>query len=144
MAQEPISKQTKEKEKEIAIAKDYHSINDELSLEEVLPEYEARLQDLEDNLIGYNQDYNPKKFNDETKSLIAQRFVKWYFVLLGSAVGAILIYNLLVALIIGSGDSGINLQDIILAISTAIGTPLGFIIGYYFKDSEQKSGQEER
>jgi len=80
--------------------------------------------------------HNSKKFNDETRKSIAETFVHWYFKLLILAFIIPPIFNLSIYLITNSSDLFIPLKDTVLLITSAIGGPLGFIVGFYFKDSK--------
>lgn len=74
--------------------------------------------------------------DSRTRSEIAIVFTKWYFWLLLIVILITIGYNIMILLTYRSTDTLLSLQDGILAISTAIGTPLGFVIGYYFKEGE--------
>lgn len=82
------------------------------------------------------ENFNPAKELGKTRSLIAITFVKWYFYLLAGFLIFVVIYNPLV-LWLGKELLILNPKDMILVYTSAIGSPLGFVVGYYFKDSEK-------
>jgi len=84
--------------------------------------------------------YDPQKHKDITRSTIAIHFVKGYFFLIGAAFTFSLIYNLFLVNLKLDSEELLQPKDIILTISSAIGSPLGFVVGYYFKGQEEKNG----
>lgn len=79
------------------------------------------------------------KNQDITRSKIALLFVRWYFILISLVFAISLIYNFLVLKFLNSRmDQLLNPKDLILLISSTVGTSLGFIVGYYFKGLEEK------
>lgn len=83
--------------------------------------------------------YNPKKQEDTTRSTLALIFVWGYFIILGLGIILVLTNNVLVEYLHLKTDIVINVKDIISVISGTIGTSLGFVVGYYFKSSENHS-----
>ncbi|HWY79281.1 MAG TPA: hypothetical protein VNW29_02895 [Candidatus Sulfotelmatobacter sp.] len=80
--------------------------------------------------------YNPKKQEDTTRSTLALIFVWGYFGILGGGIFLVLVNNIIVDYFHLEPNILINLKDFIPTISSAIGTSLGFVVGYYFKSSE--------
>jgi predicted ABC-type sugar transport system permease subunit len=82
-------------------------------------------------------DWNPTKHRDQTRSRIAIIFVACYFAFLGAGLIWIPLYNLWSITAIQSTELVLNFKDTFLAISSAVGSSLGFVIGYYFKGAER-------
>lgn len=79
------------------------------------------------------QKFDPKQHKDQTRSTIAKIFTWAYFVLIGVALIGVPIYDLFV-----EGEKILSLKDTLLVISSVIGGPFGFVVGYYFKGTEEK------
>lgn len=94
-------------------------------------EFEAKLLLLEKE----SNAFNPREHNDKTKSKIALFFVQWYFYIIIGTILAVLIYNPAIRFFTGNTDSFINIKDTLLIVTSAVGSPLGFIIGHYFKEN---------
>ncbi|MEI6221154.1 MAG: hypothetical protein WCP97_00420 [bacterium] len=80
--------------------------------------------------------HNPKEHEDKTRSELAKTFVLGYFILLSVAFLLTMASNLTVSYLKLDQSLIISVKDIILTISSTIGTSLGFVVGYYFKSSE--------
>lgn len=80
--------------------------------------------------------FDPLEHKDKTRSTIAIFFVRWFFYLIAFSLIFVMVYNSWVAS--AQGVEFINPKDLILVITGAIGTPLGFVVGYYFKGAEEK------
>jgi hypothetical protein len=106
-------------------------------LDEIQEKLDKVQKSLDDGLEDIDEsNYNPDKFNDEARREIASRFVKWYFYLLMASFLAPVIFNTLIYSISKDSSLFINLKDIVLLTTSAVGSPLGFIVGYYFKSSK--------
>lgn len=82
--------------------------------------------------------FNPLKELGETRSKIAKQFVLWYFILISGAFILTLIYNILIIWFFPiDSDQIIAPKDILLTTAGIVGSPLGFIVGYYFKDIQK-------
>jgi hypothetical protein len=83
--------------------------------------------------------FNPLKELGETRSKIAKQFVFWYFILIGGSFIFTLIYNLLIFWLFPKfmPEQIIAPKDILLTAAGIVGSPLGFIVGYYFKDIQK-------
>jgi hypothetical protein len=111
---------------------------EEKELEYELGKLEDELELFEDNLNSIEEDknnYNQQEHNDKTKSGLAKVFVYGYFLMIGLSMFSILIYNYLIFRIKNDNELIIDVKELLLVITTAIGSPLGFIIGYYFKEN---------
>lgn len=86
--------------------------------------------------VDTTEPYNAKKQEDTTRSKLALVFVWGYFIILGAGILAVLINNFVVEYFKLKPETLINLKDFIPLITSAIGTSLGFVVGYYFKSSE--------
>jgi hypothetical protein len=99
---------------------------------------ETRLRELYGSLLtatSKTQQYDPGKYKDETRSKIALCFVNWFFRLIVTSLVFVGFYNLLLPHLV-KGALPIDPKDLILVITGAVGSPLGFVVGYYFKDVE--------
>ncbi len=103
----------------------------------------ATLTHLFDDLVTTRQrlaekdrKYNPGEHKDKTRSKISLIFVCSYVGLIALVFIVSLIYNQIIIL----NDKQLNLllepKDIVLVITSAIGTSVGFVVGYYFKGEE--------
>jgi len=81
--------------------------------------------------------YNPTQHKDQQRALIAKIFVGGYFALIALGIIGIVVYNIMMYHYTRSDTLFINLKDFLLVIGGLIGSPLGFVIGYYFKGAEQ-------
>lgn len=85
--------------------------------------------------------FNPSKELGETRSRIAKQFVFWYFIVLCGSFVLSLIYNLIILFLCNKEQcqqAVIIPKDILITVMGIVGSPLGFIVGYYFKDIEKK------
>lgn len=98
----------------------------ELDLEEYLNQLESRVEEA--------KPFDKTEHDTKTRSHIANRFVSWFFYLLGGSILAILIYNSIIIYNDKPGDYVVSFKDVILTIGTVVGSPLGFVVGYYFKE----------
>lgn len=94
------------------------------------------LQKILTNQKSQAEVFNPIKERGQTRSKIALIFVRWYFYLLGASLAFLTIYNFLM-ITANKTDQILNPKDILLIITSAIGSPLGFVVGYYFKESDK-------
>lgn len=97
----------------------------------------TRLSELSQKVEASNKTFNPQEHKDKTRSKIAFAFTIGYFALLMVTLVGVPSYNLIVLKVTGSFDAALQLQDVLLAISGISSGPIGFVVGYYFKGSEQ-------
>ena len=97
----------------------------------------ARLNKLSQKVEASDKSFDPQEHKDKTRSKIAFAFTVGYFALLATTLVGVPIYNMVVLKITGVADVALELQDILLAISGITSGPIGFVVGYYFKGSEQ-------
>jgi len=93
-------------------------------------EHDGRIDELERTFSKLKG--APPSHLDESRSKIAFLFVKWYFffiivILLGAPI-----YNM----IAGHSDN-LDVSKLLNQIATLLGTPLGFVVGYYFKEKNK-------
>lgn len=93
---------------------------------------QSKLETLEAQLNAKQPKFDAKKHKDETRARIALWFTGGFFILLGTILILTPIYNIFL-----SPNNVIPLKDILLVFSGVIGSPFGFVIGYYFKGSEE-------
>lgn len=94
--------------------------------------HDKRLQKLEETL-GEMKPFDRGEHMDKSRAKIALLFVRWYFGLILLILLGVPIYNL----IIGS-KTGLELSSTIAQIGTLLGSPLGFVVGYYFKEQNTR------
>lgn len=82
--------------------------------------------------------YNPGEHKDKTRSRIALIFVWGYIGLIGGIFVLSLAYNLLLIFYNKPQEYLLNPKDIVLLVTSAVGTSVGFVVGYYFKGEETK------
>ncbi len=87
------------------------------------------------------KEYNPQEFQDKARSVIAKIFVWGFFIAIGVVVLLTMTYNI----IIFKGcdivqepcrNQLLSIKDMLVATIGYIGSPLGFVLGYYFKAKE--------
>ncbi|EIO4081394.1 TPA: hypothetical protein ACMDVU_003225 [Vibrio parahaemolyticus] len=99
-----------------------------------------RLDDLEKEIRQQDKQHDPK-----TRSELTMKFVAFFFLILAGSYIFVLIYNeFAVTWMIRLKEKGLDesiknitlldFQAVISLIISGLGTSLGFIIGYYFKD----------
>ena len=97
----------------------------------------ARLNTLSLKVEASDKSFDPQEHKDKTRSKMAFTFTVGYFALLAITLIGVPAYNMVVLQITGASDLALQLQDILLAISGIASGPIGFVVGYYFKGSEQ-------
>ena len=75
--------------------------------------------------------FDPQQHKDETRSTIALIFTVCYFSLILIVLLGTPFYNHYF-----KDVDPVNIKDALLAISSIVGGPFGFVVGYYFKGSE--------
>lgn len=81
--------------------------------------------------------FNPKEHKDKTRSKIALVFTYGYFITIAICLVGVPLYNA----IIGNfklNTPPLDLKDTILVIGSTLGSTFGFVLGYYFKGTEQE------
>lgn len=102
-----------------------------------IDEYLDRLKNLEGKIDNTQfKEHNSKEHEDKTRSELAKVFVYGYFILLGVTILLILISNFIVEIFKLDRSLIMSVKDVVLVLSSAIGSSLGFVVGYYFKSSE--------
>lgn len=86
--------------------------------------------------------YDSRPHTDKTRSKIAMIFVICYFALIVFTLLSAMIYDVYFWNACDSEykclDQLISVKDLLLAVMGYVGTPLGFVIGYYFKEQSKK------
>jgi len=88
------------------------------------------------NVKNASEKYDSRPINDQTRSIISGTFVRWFFYLLGGTLIISLIYNLISYSLFRNQSLILDVENLLLLVTGSIGTPLGFIVGYYFKSKE--------
>ncbi len=94
------------------------------------PIYSKYFQELAAKAEQEDKRFDPQKHKDETRSKIALLFTRCYFGLIFLALVGVPTYNVLFQ------SHALDIKDTLLVISSVIGGPFGFVVGYYFKGSE--------
>ncbi|MFA5748215.1 MAG: hypothetical protein WC872_03845 [Candidatus Absconditabacterales bacterium] len=84
-------------------------------------------------LDDQNDEFDSVKFNDETRAKIGKIFVWGFFIALFGSILFTIGYNLFVYYMVGQANLFLKLETVVTLIGSIIGTPLGFVMGYYFK-----------
>ena len=96
-----------------------------------------QLKNLESKVKTASPKFDPKEHKDKTRSRIAFTFTVGYFVLLGGSMLGVPLYNLYVLSLFGERtEMVLQIRDVLLAVSGITSGPIGFVVGYYFKGSE--------
>jgi hypothetical protein len=95
------------------------------------------LDALDSKVKSTSPKFDPKEHKDKTRSKIAFAFTIGYFILMGASLIGVPIYNLFIYFLFGeSSTMTMQLRDVLLAVSGITSGPIGFVVGYYFKGSE--------
>lgn len=94
-------------------------------------EVREKLQDL--TLKVDASPFNPVEHLDKKRAFIAIVFVFGFLILLLLVIVGVPVYNAL----IGKAQA-IDLNNTLSTVGGLLGTPLGFVVGYYFKESKKK------
>lgn len=90
-----------------------------------------------DDIIKKIEDYNPQKVADSQRDFIVRVMVVFYVVLMILILVGVPAYNLW-GTILTNGNPAVTLDlvTVLTAVGSTVGTLLGFIVGYYFKNSQ--------
>ncbi|HWZ65441.1 MAG TPA: hypothetical protein VNX65_01435 [Patescibacteria group bacterium] len=72
---------------------------------------------------------------DKSRSKIANRFVRWYLFFVCLIIVGVPLYNRFAI----SAAEPIDIYKLLAQVGTLLGTPLGFVVGYYFKEDHKNS-----
>lgn len=95
--------------------------------------HDDRIQQLEATMSSLQPPHDHAEHLDKSRAKIAFTFVRWYFVLIFIVVIGLPIYGKW----IGNAQT-IDLNGTLTQLGTLLGTPLGFVVGYYFKEDRKK------
>jgi len=97
-------------------------------------EIKTSLDDIKQKLANdKNDEFNSAKFNDEARSKIWKIFVRGFFIALFGSIIFTIVYNLVMYYWTGNMDMSIKMETMVTLVWSVIWTPLGFVMGYYFK-----------
>lgn len=103
---------------------------------------DSRLKTLEETREKSSKiKYNPDELNDKTRSKIAMIFVWGFFALIAGTIFFTMLYNVIICYGKDIKECSLNLlsvKDMLLAVIGYVGSPLGFIMGFYFKGQFEK------
>jgi hypothetical protein len=80
--------------------------------------------------------FNPQRHKDETRAMIAKTFTCGFFIIIAIIIIGVPTYN--ISIQATQPDQMLNVKDMLITVSSVIGGPFGFVVGYYFKGSEEK------
>ena len=106
----------------------------EIAAREKLDKLEKKANSVDEKINKYSS----QKIDTATRSEIATKFINWYFWCLAGSFIGLLVYNG-VLIFNNKQDYLVDILDIITLVGSIVGTPLGFVVGYYFKDTISKS-----
>jgi hypothetical protein len=93
-----------------------------------------RLQRLEATADQLQPPHNHDEYLDKSRSKIALKFVRWYLFYVLLIIIGVPAYNHYAV----HSNETIDLFKILAQVGTLLGTPLGFVVGYYFKEDNKK------
>lgn len=96
-------------------------------------EQDKRIQTLESTLGNLKSPFDRVEHLDKSRSKIAFKFVRWYFALILLLIVGVPLYNSYIHKAVQ-----LDLGKMLDQIGTLLGTPLGFVVGYYFKEDKRK------
>ncbi|MEN9338173.1 MAG: hypothetical protein RIQ41_487 [Candidatus Parcubacteria bacterium] len=96
-------------------------------------ELETQLGDLQKKVEASS--FNPRKHKDETRSKIALFVVRWYFYLMAVILVGAPVYNWFMQ---NTPDLVLSVKDLVSTLSGATSGIFGFVVGYYFKGTENE------
>jgi hypothetical protein len=99
----------------------------------IAEEQDKRIQTLESTLDSLKSPFDRVEHLDKSRSKIAFKFVGWYFALILVLIIGVPLYNNWVG-----SPTLLELDKLLNQIGTLLGTPLGFVVGYYFKEEKRK------
>ncbi|MBY0538382.1 hypothetical protein K2P47_03205 [Patescibacteria group bacterium] len=97
----------------------------------ILADYDKKYSSLK-SINSQSKKYNPNEHKDRTRADIALHVVKWYFYLIGGVLFLGPIFNH-----VAKPEAFLDIANIITVLAGMISAPFGFVVGYYFKDSEK-------
>jgi zinc transporter ZupT len=104
-------------------------------------DYKAYLDKIDElkTLSSSHKSFDPREHKDRTRAYITGGFLVAFFLLLGLAFYFTYVYNQLMLRHLGRFPNLqlADIKDIITLLISALGTPLGFVIGYYFKEKNE-------
>ena len=95
---------------------------------------DKRLNRLEETASKLSPPHDHAEHLDKSRSKIALKFVRWYLFFVFLIIVGVPLYN---RYAIGQKNA-IDEYKILAQVGTLLGTPLGFVVGYYFKDSVKR------
>lgn len=98
-------------------------------------ELDERLQRLEATADQLQPPHNHDEHLDKSRSKIALKFVRWYLFYVLLIIIGVPAYN---HYAVHSAEA-IDLFKVLAQVGTLLGTPLGFVVGYYFKEESSKN-----
>lgn len=103
-------------------------------MDEIKQRLESINKRLRDAQAVPSEDWNLEKHTSEARKQLANKFVNCFFVILTLSFVVPLVYNIAMYTFTGNDSLFLPLKDVVLLTSSILGGPLGFIVGFYFKD----------
>jgi hypothetical protein len=82
------------------------------------------------------EQWSVERYDTTKRGTIALWFVISYILLVFLVVFGVPVYNWLVA----NKPEQLNVSEVLTEVGTLLGSPLGFVLGYYFKGGEKEKG----
>lgn len=94
----------------------------------------ATLADVEQKMSSIEEDLLQEQ--EQTRSRIGTVFVRWFFGFLLFGFVWVMIYNIAMYAMTSKTDLFLDITKVITLVGSVIGTPLWFVMGYYFKEGK--------
>lgn len=101
---------------------------------------EKRLNDvIEKTQETPDKPHNPEKIMDESRKTIAYWFVISFIIIVAAVLLLVPIYNAIVfhdarVVVEETSYQPLDIAQVLTTLGTLLGAPLGFVVGYYFKE----------
>lgn len=130
-----------------------HESDTNKAREFILPDISANVGGVIGEVKKAHPKYNPKEYLAKTRTGIAKGFLWGYFILFILVFIFVWVYNnnMLNNIITISKYPGyqdvinniklLDIKNVLIVVTSALGTPLGFVIGYYFKSEQDRDRQ---
>jgi hypothetical protein len=93
-----------------------------------------KIDELEATLDGLKAPkFNAVEHLDKSRSRIALKFVKWYLFFVLIIIVGVPMYNRYAV----NQRQALDVYKMLTQVGTLLGTPLGFVVGYYFKEDKR-------
>ena len=100
---------------------------------------QAQIEQIESKIHNEAElNFNEDKFQVQTRAKIGRTFVRGFFIGIFGSIIMVILYNIVMYYMTRDNTLFISLENIIPLLWSIIGTPLGFVMGYYFKTDKSE------